>query len=85
MQAFDTGEQGSKLENLTVWGRAREILGGRSRSVNMLVLGIFLVAMSGIVDALGQIASFESSVSIVFVMMGMAAFVWGGMLYMDGK
>ncbi len=77
-------ERPGRLEGLTVWGRAKTILLGKGRGRNMLVLGVFLVVMSGIADALSSTARVPTEAGSTLRMLGIIAFVWGGMLYLRG-
>lgn len=77
-------ERPSRLEGLTIWGRAKAILLGKSRGRNMLVLGIFLVVISGIADAMSATTGIPTETGTTLRMLGIIAFVWGGMLYMRG-
>ncbi len=80
-KAADKEEQYSKLEGLTVWGRAKAILMGKSRSRNLLVLGIFLVVMSGVADAISYASGFPSEVGTTLRWLGVFAFGAGVATY----
>src|SRR5207245_2154027 len=45
-------KRASRWEGLTVWGKAKAILSGKSRGANLVILAIFLVSASGVTDAL---------------------------------
>jgi hypothetical protein len=78
-------EQPSKLEALTIWGRAKAILLGRSRSRNLLVLGVFLVVMGGATDVLSKTSGLPTETGSTLRILGVIAFVWGGMAYIRGE
>jgi hypothetical protein len=81
-------ESPSRIESLTVWGRARLILMGKSRGRNLIVLGIFLFFMAGVwavIDRLLAGPDAELSISAVFVMAGMIAFFAGIAEYRAGN
>jgi hypothetical protein len=78
-------EGASKLEAITVWGRARSILMGKSRGRNLIVLGVFLIFVGAIDDAIVRYVLHGSeSYAMIFVVMGALAFGVGLGTYVGG-
>ena len=80
----DRPRRSSRWRGLTTWGKAKEILKGKSRGANLLVLGVFLLVMSGVSDALSRTSGIPTPVGDSLRTFAFLAFIWGGMMYMRG-
>jgi hypothetical protein len=80
-------ERPSRIEGLTVWGRAKSILMGRSRGRNLIVLGVFLLVLAGAFSIVNRLLFSEtsSSISYPFIIVGIIAIMWGMQRYLSEK
>jgi len=60
------------------WKTAKEILKGKARGSKLIVLGVFLASVGVVIQIV-----YDNSVSFVFVMFGIIAFMSGIALYRE--
>ena len=83
---MSTDEKPSRIEGLTVWGRAKSILMGTSRGRNLIVLGVFLFFMAGVWATIDKVLGREETgIYAIFIMAGMISFMAGIADYRAGN
>ena len=73
----------TQMPELSVWEKARKILGTKSRGARLLVVGILLISTAEILDIVRGIFGIPSEISYL-KMIGYICAFWGAGAYIAG-
>ena len=73
----------SRLKRVSTWGKVRQILSGRDRGRNIIVLSFFIFALGTLIEFAGRLVLETEYLGMVFLVLGAMAFSAGLSAYLN--
>jgi len=77
--------RGSRLKSWTTWGKAHQILSGKDRGRNIIVLSFFMFAIGTLVESAGRLILHAENLGTLFFVLGGMAFGVGLSAYLSAN
>jgi hypothetical protein len=74
---------GSLLKDVSTWGKANQILSGKDRGRNIIVLSFFMFAIGTVVEFAGRLVLKTEYLGMIFLILGAMAFSAGLSAYLN--